>query len=113
MFIHKYTVGDDVLYMIKGKAARPPKIPNLTWRGRSTGSKVENAVNFLNDLAFSQDVPEEKPEVVEEVEEETPEKKETKKKAVQDLDTIAEELQKEVPVFAYLIDRVSDQLEGK
>jgi hypothetical protein len=65
MFIHKYTSGDDVFYRLSAAKAGPSKIVTLTrddWKGVSAGSNVSNAVKFLNSLAFSKDIPEEKEE---------------------------------------------------
>lgn len=74
MYIHKYTVNDQTIYLVSGKASKPSKNMTLTgqdWKGYSSGSAVGNAVSFLSDLKFSK--------------EEKPESKEKEKKAVSEI----------------------------
>jgi hypothetical protein len=112
MFIHKYVVDGHELFLVSEKASRISGILNVSpddWHGRTSGASVSNAVKFINSLKFKKDAPEAEPE----------EESEEKKKAnnltpvVQELDAIADEIQGQDPVVAYLIDRISDQLEGK
>ena len=55
----------------------------------------------MGDLSFSK----------EDAPEETPEEETTKKALTEELDAIAEEIQEQNPVVAFLIDRVSDGLD--
>ncbi len=73
MYIHKYTVDSQIIYLVSSKPSKPSTNMTLTaqnWKGYSSGSAVKNAVDFLSELKFSK---EEKTE---------PKSEEKKKKAV-------------------------------
>jgi hypothetical protein len=58
MYIHKYVVNDQTIYLVSPKPSKPSKNMVLTaqnWKGYSSGSAVKNAVDFLGDLSFSKE----------------------------------------------------------
>jgi hypothetical protein len=58
MYIHKYIVNGQSLYLVSEKASRPSKNVTLTgqdWKGYSSGSSVGNAISFLSDLSFNKE----------------------------------------------------------
>jgi hypothetical protein len=64
MYIHKYVVDDQQIYLVSAKASKPSKNMVLTaqnWKGYSSGSAVKNAVDFLRELTFSKEEKSEEP----------------------------------------------------
>jgi len=115
--LHKYTSGQGPFFVLSESNTRPFKGQSLTeviWQGMAVPGNKD--IVKMNDLSFSmeeEEVPEEKPAEEKPAEEKPAEKKEEKKAFVGELDAIADEIQGQDPVVAYLIDRVADQLEGK
>lgn len=65
MYVHKYTIDEETVYLVSGKSSKPSKNITLTasdWKGYSSGSNVGNAVKFLRGLSFSKDEPVKKEE---------------------------------------------------
>ena len=62
MYIHKYTVGEQTIYVVSERSSKPSKNMILTsqnWLGYSSGSSVGNAIKFLKELSFSREEKEE------------------------------------------------------